>query len=33
MIDVRSRNVKKIGAPGMVRSINPSPDGAFFRVT
>src|SRR5688572_7690960 len=32
VIDVRSRNVKKIGAPGMVRSINASPDASYFRV-
>ncbi len=33
LIDVKTRAVKKIGAPGMIRSINPSPDGSLFRVT
>ncbi len=33
LIDVRTRAVKKVGAPGMIRSINPSPDGTHFRVT
>jgi dipeptidyl aminopeptidase/acylaminoacyl peptidase len=33
MIDVKTRAVKKIGAPGFVRSIDASPDGQYFRVT
>jgi dipeptidyl aminopeptidase/acylaminoacyl peptidase len=33
LIDVKSRAVKRIGAPGMIRSINPSPDAQYFRVT
>jgi dipeptidyl aminopeptidase/acylaminoacyl peptidase len=33
IIDARSRAVKKVGEPGMIRSINPSPDGMFFRIT
>jgi len=33
VIDVRTRAVKKIGAPGMIRSLSPSPEGKFFRVT
>ena len=33
LIDVRSRAVKKIGAPAMVQSVDASPDGQFFRVT
>jgi len=33
LINVQSRAVTKVGAPGMIRSINPSPDGTHFRVT
>ncbi len=33
LIDVGSRGVKKIGAPTMIRSVDVSPDGRFFRVT
>ncbi len=33
VIDVKSRAVKSIGAPGMLRAIEPSPDGQYFRVT
>jgi len=33
LIDVRSRGVKKIGAPAMFRSVDVSPDGAYLRVT
>jgi dipeptidyl aminopeptidase/acylaminoacyl peptidase len=33
VIDVRTRGVRKIGEPAMIRSINPSPDGQYFRVT
>ncbi|MBY0490920.1 MAG: prolyl oligopeptidase family serine peptidase [Gemmatimonadaceae bacterium] len=32
LYDVKTRAVKKIGAPGMIRSIDPSPDGQLFRV-
>jgi len=32
-IDVRSRAVRKIGAPGMIQRVDPSPSGAWFRVT
>jgi dipeptidyl aminopeptidase/acylaminoacyl peptidase len=31
-IDVRTRAVKKIGAPAMIQSVDPSPTGSFFRV-
>ena len=33
VIDVKTRAVKKIGAPGMLRSVDASPDGQFFRAT
>ncbi len=33
VIDVRSRAVKKIGAPQMIRTLSASPDGQHFRVT
>ena len=33
VIDVKSKVVKKIGAPGMIRSVDPSPDADYFRVT
>ncbi len=33
VIDVKSRAVRKVGAPGLVRAIDPSPDGQYFRVT
>lgn len=33
IIDVRSRAVKKVGAPAMFRGIDASPDGMFVRVT
>ncbi len=32
LINVQSRAVTKVGAPGMIRSVNPSPDGTHFRV-
>lgn len=32
-IDVKSKAVRKIGEPRMIRSIDASPDGAHFRVT
>ncbi len=33
VIDVRSRAVRKVGAPRMIRSLSASPDGQYFRVT
>ncbi len=33
LIDVNTRAVRKVGAPLMVREIDPSPDGRFLRVT
>jgi dipeptidyl aminopeptidase/acylaminoacyl peptidase len=33
VIDVRTRAVKKIGAPGMIRSLDASPDAKYFRAT
>ncbi len=33
LIDVKSKSVKKVGAPAMFRSIDASPDGQYFRVT
>lgn len=33
LIDVRTRAVKKIGAPAMIRGVDASPDGQYFRVT
>ena len=32
LIDVRSKAVRKIGAPAMIRSVDASPDGRYFRV-
>jgi dipeptidyl aminopeptidase/acylaminoacyl peptidase len=32
-IDVRSRVVRTIGAPAMIRSVSASPDGQYFRVS
>ena len=32
-IDVKSKAVKKIGAPAMIRSVDASPDGSHFRVS
>ena len=32
LIDVVTKSVKKIGAPGMIESVDPSPDGAYLRV-
>jgi dipeptidyl aminopeptidase/acylaminoacyl peptidase len=32
-IDVRTRVARKIGAPAMIRSVDASPDGAYFRVS
>ena len=33
VIDVKTRAIKNVGAPGMIRSISPSPDGEYFRTT
>jgi dipeptidyl aminopeptidase/acylaminoacyl peptidase len=33
LIDVKSKAVRKIGAPQMIRSVDASPDGLYFRVT
>jgi dipeptidyl aminopeptidase/acylaminoacyl peptidase len=33
LIDVKAKTVKKIGAPAMIRSVDASPDGQYFRVT
>ncbi|MDB4913805.1 MAG: hypothetical protein JWM95_1449 [Gemmatimonadetes bacterium] len=33
VIDVKSRKVKKIGAPAMIRAVDASPDGLHLRVT
>ena len=32
-IDVRSRAVRRIGAPAMIQRVDPSPSGTWFRVT
>ena len=32
-IDVKSKAVRKIGAPAMIRSVDASPDGGWFRVS
>ncbi len=33
MIDVRTKAIRKIGAPAMIRSVDASPDGQYLRVT
>jgi dipeptidyl aminopeptidase/acylaminoacyl peptidase len=33
LIDVKAKTVRKIGAPGMIRSADVSPDGQYLRVT
>ena len=33
MIDVKSKAVRKIGAPAMIRAVDASPDGQYVRVT
>ena len=33
MIDVKTKAVKKIGAPALITSVDASPDGQYFRVT
>ncbi|MEQ1693151.1 MAG: prolyl oligopeptidase family serine peptidase, partial [Gemmatimonas sp.] len=32
-IDVKTKAIRKIGTPRMIRAVEPSPDGAHFRVT
>ena len=32
-VDVKTKAVRKVGAPAMIRSVDASPDGAHFRVT
>jgi dipeptidyl aminopeptidase/acylaminoacyl peptidase len=32
-IDVKSKAIRKIGTPSMIRSVDASPDGAYFRVS
>jgi len=33
LLDVARRSVRRIGAPAMIRSVDPSPDARYFRVT
>jgi dipeptidyl aminopeptidase/acylaminoacyl peptidase len=33
VIDLKSRAVRKVGAPGMIRALSAAPDNQFFRVT
>ncbi|HKN68101.1 MAG TPA: prolyl oligopeptidase family serine peptidase [Gemmatimonadaceae bacterium] len=33
LVDAKSGAVKKIGAPAMITAVDPSPDGAYYRVT
>jgi dipeptidyl aminopeptidase/acylaminoacyl peptidase len=33
LIDVKTKAVKKIGAPAMIKAVDVSPDGQYFRVT
>ena len=33
IIDVKTKAIRKIGAPAMIRSVDASPDGQYFRVT
>lgn len=33
VIDVRTRAVRPVGAPAMIRSVSVSPDGQYFRIT
>ena len=33
VIDLKSRNVRKVGAPGMIRALSAAPDNQYFRVT
>jgi dipeptidyl aminopeptidase/acylaminoacyl peptidase len=32
-IDARTRAIRKVGAPAMIQSVDPSPSGSWFRVT
>lgn len=33
VVDVKTKAIRKIGAPGMIRTLDASPDGKWFRVT
>src|SRR6185436_15847199 len=33
LVDVKAKTVTKIGAPAMIRAVDASPDGKYFRVT
>jgi dipeptidyl aminopeptidase/acylaminoacyl peptidase len=33
MIDVKTKAVRKVGAPAMIQNVDPSPDGQYLRVT
>ena len=33
VVDVRSRAERRVGRPAMIQSVDPSPDGRYFRVT
>jgi len=33
VIDVKTKAVKKVGAPAMLQTVDPSPDGQYYRVT
>ena len=33
VVDVKTKAMRPIGTPGMIRAVDPSPDGAWFRVT
>jgi dipeptidyl aminopeptidase/acylaminoacyl peptidase len=33
LIDVKTKSARKVGVPGMIRAVDASPDGQFFRVT
>jgi len=33
IVDAKSGTMKKIGAPAMITAVDPSPDGAYYRVT
>jgi dipeptidyl aminopeptidase/acylaminoacyl peptidase len=33
VIDIKSKVARKVGAPGMIQSVDASPDGQYFRVT
>ena len=33
VIDLKTRTARRLGAPAMIRAVDPSPDGKYFRVT